>query len=636
MMKKQLFSFLFLASFILSVSGQKAQVAKTDATQANVHKTIEYLASDKLEGRRTGSPGANAAAAYIASSFAKLRLKPGSRSKNGRPNFMQPFPYVTGVEIAKTGNEFSLELTQAGGNRIKVDNMLPVKPVGFSPNGSVAQTGIVFAGFGIVSTDPKFDDYASLDVKGKVVLVFDGYPDNDNPHSLFGRFDARTKALIAKDKGAIGMLLISRETNYQDDRLAKLGYDQSLGEAALATFVVSRNTAENIIGADKDSLPLIEGMIAMRKDPGVTTKFPSRDTQPVVSFKVNLVKKAVDAYNVVGILDGTDKALRNEAIVIGAHYDHLGHGGQGSLAANSTEIHHGADDNASGTAAIIELARQFAAAKTNKRTIIFIAFSGEEEGLFGSSFYVQNPIFPLDKTVAMINLDMVGRLNDKKLTIGGMGTASEWKSLIESQNATGRASSTPPKDRRFLGPPIKADETAKAFALSLSEDGFGPSDHSSFYGKKVPVLFFFTGTHNDYHKPSDTADKINYDGEANIISYVASITKAIDQNPQRPTYTVAKTTMAGGRSGFNISLGTIPNYADSTDGLLLDGVRDGSPAAKSGVKAGDKVVRLAGHDVRNVMDYTYILGEMKPDVEYEIVVLRGGERLTLKITPVKR
>jgi C-terminal processing protease CtpA/Prc len=178
--------------------------------------------------------------------------------------------------------------------------------------------------------------------------------------------------------------------------------------------------------------------------------------------------------------------------------------------------------------------------------------------------------------------------------------------------------------------------TTDIFNLQLNEDGFGPSDHSSFYGKKIPVLFFFTGTHNDYHKPSDSADKINYAGEANIISYVARIENSIDQNLQRPTFMIAKSSMSGGRTGFNISLGTVPNYAESSDGLLLDGVRDGSPAAKAGVKAGDKVVKLAGKDVRNVMDYTYILGEMKAGEEYEIIVLRAGERLTLKIVPVKR
>jgi hypothetical protein len=406
-----------------------------------------------------------------------------------------------------------------------------------------------------------------------------------------------------------------------------MGYDQSLGEAAIPTFVISRETAGQILGVNEASLKSIEELVAKKKD-GINTNVGFRDTQPHLSFSVNLVKKSVDAYNVVGVLDGTDPQLRNEAIVIGAHYDHLGHGGSGSLAANSTEIHHGADDNASGTAAIIELARQLAADKDNKRTLIFIAFSGEEEGLFGSNFYVNNPIFPLDRTVAMINLDMVGRLNDKKLTIGGMGTASEWQDLINEKNKNhmeALATSPFPNEYRF-----------SPFVLQLSDDGFGPSDHSSFYGKKVPVLFFFTGTHNDYHKPTDTAEKINYTGERGILQLIRDVARSIDATVKRPTYTVAKTTMQGGRSGFNISLGTIPNYADSDNGLLLDGVRDGSPAAKAGIKAGDRVIKLAGHEIRNVMDYTFMLGEMKADVEYEIVVVRGSETRTLKITPVRR
>jgi Zn-dependent M28 family amino/carboxypeptidase len=357
-----------------------------------------------------------------------------------------------------------------------------------------------------------------------------------------------------------------------------------------------------------------------------------------VSFSISLVKESVAAYNVIGILDGTDPQLKKEAIVIGAHYDHLGHGGNGSLAANSREIHHGADDNASGTAAIIELARQFAAEKKNKRTIIFIAFSGEEEGLFGSNYYVNNPVFPLDKTVAMINLDMVGRLKDNKLTVGGVGSSSEWKKLVGERNDQKTVllhQTFNPQTKRIYSSDIRWIDFPK-FNLQLNEEGFGPSDHSSFYSKKIPVLFFFTGTHNDYHKPTDTADKINYAGENQVISYVYSIAAAIDQNSVRPTYTVAKTTMQGGRSGFNISLGTIPNYADSDNGLLLDGVRDGSPAAKAGIQAGDRVIKLAGHDIRNVMDYTYMLGEMKADVEYEIVVVRGGETLTKKITPARR
>ncbi len=622
--KKQFFRLLLLVSFAFSVSGQTVKVA--DATEANLRKTVGYLASDKLEGRRTGEPGATTASGYIAGLFAGLKLRPGVVSGK-KAGYLQPFPYVTGVEMAKTGNAFSLEVTQAGGGRIKVENLVPAKPVGFSPNGEIVATQVVFAGFGISSTDPKYDDYVvdgkALDVKGKVVLVFDGKPDNDNPRSLFGRFDIRTKALIAKDKGAVGLLIISREEKFEDDKLTQLTYDQTLGEAALPTFVVSRNSAENIIGTEKDALGLVEGMIAMRTDPAVKTSYPHRNTDPVVSFKVNLIKKRSSAYNVIGIVPGTDPKLKSEAIVIGAHYDHLGRGGQGSLAANSTEIHHGADDNASGTAAIIELARKFAGLK-NKRTLIFIAFSGEEEGLLGSKHYVDAPVWPLEKTVAMLNLDMVGRMTNAKLTVGGIGTATEWKDLVKRDSETAYDKQT------TFG-------VGQAIDLALNEDGFGPSDHSPFYGKKIPVLFFFTGTHLDYHKPSDTAEKINYDGLAVVTRLVATVTRTIDDNPLRPTYTVAKSTTAlGGRMGFNISLGTIPNYADSTDGLVLDGVRDGSPAAKAGIKAGDKIVKLNGKNVRNAADYTFVLGTMKAGEEYEVIVIREGESLVLKITPVKR
>ncbi|MBV9216169.1 MAG: M28 family peptidase, partial [Acidobacteria bacterium] len=575
----------------------------------------------------------------------------GARGKNGRPSYMQSYPYVTGVEPSSdnqlsfgvysgdTSGYYGLDLLNCAKTGLRYSSTACESgnglPVGFSINGAVTEAPVAFAGYGIVAKDVSFDDYAqqpsAADVRGNVVMVFDGNPDNDNPHSAFGRFDIRTKALIAKEHGAVGMLVISREEVFDRDPLTRMTYDQSLGETAIPTFVISRRAACEIAGVDQASLKTIEEQSAGKQN-AVKANAHLINKSSRASFKVNLVKKSVEAYNVIGILDGTDKTLKNEAIVIGAHYDHLGHGGQGSLAANSTEIHHGADDNASGTAAIMELAREFAVAKKNKRTIIFIAFSGEEEGLFGSSYYVQNPVFPLDKTVAMINLDMVGRLKDNKLDVGGIGTASEFKALVESNNPHD-LSTTP----IAVNPNMQFNPALPGkFQLALSDDGYGRSDHSSFYGKKVPVLFFFTGTHNDYHKPSDTADKINYPGEVSVINYVAAIEQAIDQNPVRPTYTVAKSSGTGGRATFNISLGTIPNYADSNDGLLLDGVRDGSPAAKGGVKAGDKVIKLAGHDIRNVMDYTYVLGEMKADVEYEIVVLRGGEKLTLKVIPVRR
>jgi aminopeptidase YwaD len=613
-MRRQLYALLLLASLSLGFYGQKP-----DLTEANLRATIEYLASDKLEGRRTGEPGANMAADYVAGRFAKAGLRP-ALARHGMVGYKQVFPYITGVEFAKTGNSFALTIN---GKEVPSTK---VTAVGCSPSGSVTNAPVSFVGYGIVAKEADVDDYSwkgrPIDFKGDVVVVFDGNPDNDNPHSPFGRFDLRTKALIAKEHGAVGMLVVSREDIFQHDRLTTMEYDQSLGEAALPTFVIARETAGEILGVSVVSLKKIEDLIEQKAD-GENANVGFRETQPRVTFSVNLVKKSVDAYNVIGVLPGTDPQLKNEAIVIGAHYDHLGHGGEGSLAVNSTEIHHGADDNASGTAAIIELARQLAAKHDNKRTLIFVAFSGEEEGLFGSNWYVNHPVFPLDKTVAMINLDMVGRLKDDKLTIGGIGTATQWKNIVEGLN---------------LGDPPRMTDTAlnpPRFALQLNEDGFGPSDHSSLYGKKVPVLFFFTGTHDDYHKPSDTADKINYKGEQKIIDYLARLEGVIDRDPKPPTYTVARS-FGAVRMGFNVYLGTVPNYADSDTGLLLDGVRDGSPAAKAGVKAGDRVVRLARHDVRNVMDYTFALGEMKADTEYEIVVVRGGEKVTMKITPIRR
>lgn len=498
-MKKQLSSFFLLLSLAFSISAQTAQVSKTDETEKNLRKHVEYLASHALEGRRTGEPGATTAAGYIVNAFAKLKLKPGVRMPNGKLNYMQTFP----------------------------------------------------------------------------------------------------------------------------------------GKAALPD-------------------------------------------------------KPVSGYNVIGILEGRDKVLKNEAIVIGAHYDHLGRGGEGSLAPNSTEVHHGADDNASGTSAIIELARQFTKAKSNKRTIIFIAFSGEEEGLFGSKYYTNNPVFPIENTVAMFNLDMVGRLNNNKLSIGGIGTASEWKALVGSANGSSEAVSESDKkkqatiltnlskiginsinvsvvnDKVILTGSVASEKYAAAiqavntsgvtgvenkvlkavgsvavqgipFTLQLTEDGFGPSDHASFYMKKVPVLFFFTGTHLDYHKPSDTAEKINYDGLSKIISYVASLVKAVDDNPAKPTYTVAKSSSTmGGRASFNITLGTIPGYTDSNDGMVIDGVRDDSPGSRAGLKANDKIVKLAGMPIQSVQDYMKAMGAMKADQEYDIDIVRGTEKMTLKITPVKR
>ncbi len=631
-MKKQFLSFLLLLSFVLSVAAQRA-----DVVDQNLRSNVAYLTSDALEGRRTGEQGATAAAGYIANMFSQFKLKPGvSMAGDGKATrgYMQKFPYTTGVEIGATGNEFKLSLKNASGASVLVEDGNPIRPLLSSPNGDVQNAPVVFAGYGIESAESKFNDYEGLDIAGKVVLAFDGNPENDSPRSAFSRFSVHAKAKLVKDKGGVGLLLISREDKFENDRNAAAKYDQTIGETAVPAFAVSRTAAANMLGLKETELKTIETLTAMKKDTSASIKVGFRDLSPMVSFKTNLVKKQTDAYNVIGILEGNDPKLKEEAIVIGAHYDHLGRGGQGSLAVNSTEIHRGADDNASGTSAMLELARQYAKEKKNKRTLIFISFGAEEEGLIGSKYYVNNPVFPLEKTVAMMNMDMVGRLNEDKLNVGGIGTAAEWRDLVTKKNEIIPAVYGDSKKTNLVPP---TPESSYRFKLQLNEDGFGPSDHSSFYSKQIPVLFFFTGTHADYHKPSDTADKINYAGLKKIAEYVKDITNYVDQSPVRPTYKLAQSQQQGdGRRGFAVTIGVVPGYGEANDGMMLDGVRDGGPAALAGIKGGDKIVKFAGKEIRNVQDYTFVLGELKADVEYEIVIKRGAETLTLKVKPTAR
>ena len=639
-MKKRFLSFLLLFSFALSAAAQKPDAV----AEQNLRTNVAYLASDTLAGRRTGEQGATQAAGFIANLFAQYKLKAGISTvgTNGKTsrNYLQKFPYTTGVEIAPAGNEFKLNLKNVNSEAM-VEQNNPVRPLLFSPNAEAANAAVIFAGYGIEAAEQNYNDYDALETAGKVVLAFDGNPEADTPRSAFSRFTVHAKAKLAKDKGAVGLLLIARDEKFEGDRLNKIRYDQTLGETAVPVFAVSRQTAANILGIKITELKTIETLTAMKKDTTAKVKVAFRDLSPTVSFKVNLVKQQTDAYNVVGVLEGNDDTLKNEAIVIGAHYDHLGRGGQGSTAPNSTEIHHGADDNASGTAAMLEIARQFAKEKKNKRTIIFIAFGGEEEGLLGSKHYVNNPIFPLNKTVAMLNMDMIGRLTENKLTVGGIGTATEWSDLVKTRNIAPDLSNSiplnkPSENSKEMSIKVALTPIKQNFNLQLNEEGFGPSDHSSFYGKQIPVLFFFTGTHADYHKPSDTADKINYEGLTRITNYVAAIARAVDQNPARPTYKVAPTSNQTTRMTFNVTIGVMPGYGDANDGMTLEGVRDGSPAAVAGLKAGDKVVKFAGREVRNVQDYMLVLGELKADTEYEIEVVRGGQRLVLKVKPARR
>jgi hypothetical protein len=580
--------FLIIPLLLAAAMGAAAQ--QPDRLQQDV----KYLASDALEGRRTGSKGATEAANYIAKEFGRLKLKPPA------PNYLQKFPYVAGVKLGKNnGFLFSQGNNPESPVAIEIAGSEWL-PLGFSSSAKV-DAGLVFVGYGITAAELNHNDYANANATGKIAIALQGTPDGANPHGQFARFEGvRWKAVAARNAGAKALIVIAREPNFTDDRLTRLAYDNLAGDAGLPVIILSRQAADRLLKTSSVSVTELE------QSP------TSRALNGNLLLTTDVVRTEVPAYNVIGMLEGSDPQLKQEVIIIGAHYDHLGRGGEGSgsLAPTSGEIHHGADDNASGTAGVLELARLFTAQKP-KRTIVFMAFGGEEEGLLGSNYYVNHPLLPLANTVAMINMDMIGRMKDRRLVIGGVGTAKEWRERLSA-------------------------DTDKSFQLTLNEDGFGPSDHSSFYAKQIPVLFFWTGTHNDYHKPSDTFDKINYDDQVLILKMVARIVNQLDASDKRLTYTTAKSDPAPRTGGFRVYLGTIPNYADSNDGLLIDGVRDDSPAAKAGLKAGDKIVKIGDREIKNVYDYTAALGDMKAGEEYVVEVMRGTEKLTLKIKPEAR
>ena len=678
LLKRRLLMAALIAAVSLTVVGQRTSSEHAPSVE-RLRAHIEYLASDRLEGRRTGTLGAQLAAEYIAREFSRYGLRrsigrdlPGMSvlEADSPKRYLQEFPYVAGVELGKT-NDLRFRLLANPNSKavpLKTDAPFTLRlgedwlPLGLSAQGRIENMPAVLVGYGLTVGELKYDDYAGAKANGKIAIAFSGTPDGDNPHGRFGRYeDVRWKAIAARNAGAKALVVIAGENNFKDDRLSRLHYDNSGGDAGLPVIAISRQAGAQLLSADSSLLADVERRLrAKQPNPNDEQAVAFPLYQPLITLSTDIVHREVAAYNVVGILDGSDPTLKKEVIVIGAHYDHLGHGGEGSLAPREGEIHHGADDNASGTAGMLELARLFSSQTLRpRRTIVFMAFSGEEEGLLGSNYYVTHPIMPLADTVTMINMDMIGRMKDNKLIVGGVGTAPAWRQALAAANAPERmrvaiAPTSPAESSRPVqtvgreilrevpivtganGSPVVSLSFEKSFDLTLNDDGFGPSDHSSFYAKQVPVLFFWTGTHSDYHKPSDTADKINYADEVRILSLVRRIVFDIDTNDRRPVYAVAKSESTGRAGGFRVYLGTIPNYADSNDGLLLDGVRDDSPAAKAGIKAGDKIIKLAGRDVRNVYDYTYALGEMKAGQEYEVELMRGSERVKLVITPAAR
>lgn len=605
-----------------------AQDSISDAafSPVTIKKQIAYLSSDELRGRGSGEPGNEKAAQYIAAEFARYGLKPLGTSKERDPNalpdgsgYYQPFRFHAGHVVGK-GSRMSVRLaptptrTDMGTVTLSWDHDLTFEPSSVSAGGTV-EGPVVFVGYGIRAPQSSHDDFAGVEVKGKVVLMLAGSPGNDPHGPLAELADIRRKALNARELGATAVLVVVPDET--------------------AFGVIARNSAETA-DAGLPVLRVKQKIVDIFFPDGRTLKAAqaNADNGKNVSFelgsRVKLVAdvKAVEKVtaNVVGMIEGSDPTLKPEVVVIGAHLDHLGMGGPGSLAKSSAPaIHHGADDNASGAAGVLAMARFFgnvphmkAASLTAqlrqhpRRSLALICFSGEELGLLGSAFYTAHPIVPLEKTVAMINMDMVGRLRDNKLIAIGSGTAKEWDGLLDSLNRTA------------------------GFTLSRSMDGFGASDQQSFYNKNIPVLFFFTGSHPQYHTPEDTLDLINASGEAKVLRMVAECAERIADSPERPTYQKVSITGGGGSPGFRVYFGSIPDYAAMVEGVQLNGVREGSPADKAGLKAGDIIVKFGDLTVKSVQDYTVALSGHKPGDVVKIVVLRGNETVTLTATLAAR
>lgn len=558
---------------------------------------IQYLASDELAGRLAGTAGAEKAAAYIAREFEKQGLSPAG----GKKSSLQPFTFVSAIELG-TDNRLTVAAEPL---QLKKDFM----PTSFSLAGDFQGTAI-FAGHGISAPALNYDDYQNIDVKDRFVFVLRYGPEGNDPHGKFHRQHAlRYKAMTAREKGAHGIVYIDDEEQFSKSTLSKLRYDAEFADSGIAALAVSLSKARELFnrgGLDLD---------ALKKEIATTKKPVTRDLQHIqLTFHCELRKVTPTTSNVVGVLEGNDPVLKQEALVIGAHYDHIGLGELGSLAeGRGREIHNGADDNASGTAGLMELARVLASQRASlKRSVVFAAFSAEEEGLLGSKHYLSAPSFPLENTVAMINMDMIGRMKDDRVIVGGSGTSPLWKEVLPRLK------------------PANLD-------LKFQDDGYGPSDHASFYAKDIPVLFLFTGVHQDYHRPGDDADKINLPGANKVLELVLETAQALSQQDARPTFSKAKDSKEShGRGEFRVYLGTIPDYGEDVEGVKLSGVREGSPAARAGMKSGDIIVACAGKQIKNVYDYTYVLGERKPGEVVEIVVLRGSERVKLQVTLEER
>jgi hypothetical protein len=581
-----------LIGICLIASCTQPQGFDREITQKELYAHVDLLSSDSLQGRLPGTPFDRVAAKYI-----KDQMELSGIKLIGR-NGYQFFDFVAKQELGADNT------VRISGQSLQLGTDYSIFP--FSSSDSVSAS-VVFVGYGF-SINTKalmWDDYLSVNVNGKWALILRGDPDSKNSESPFITYSSdRNKAMLANDNGAIGVIMVSGSSYDPSDELVNMS--EKAFDVGIPVIQVSRNVADRILHTSGLNVSSLEKKFLNIRRPS------SFAVKANVAARTDIILQKKQTQNVVGLIEGTDPLLKNQYIVIGAHYDHLGNGGKGSSSRipDTLGVHNGADDNASGVSAILEVAQKFAG-NLNKRSIVVVAFGAEEMGLLGSRFFIENPIIPIDSIVAMINGDMVGRMSaDKALQVGGVKTSLESEGLID-----------------------KVNEVFK-FNMAKSPEGYGPSDHASFYGKDIPVFFISTGAHVDYHTPNDKIDRINFEGLFETSQFIEAIVTELVSVSQKLTFQEAGPKSSPTRHGrdLKVKLGIMPDVSGATnDGLKVLAVTPNNPAFIAGIKKDDIITALNGQKVNNIHDYMFRLKDLKPGNTISVELKRNGEKLVVLV-----
>ena len=596
---KRLFP-VIAALLALTLAAASAPSTVGTADSQRYLSDIKALTTPAMEGRGDGTKGLTRAEHLIEKRFASLGLKLA-----GTHSYLQSFTVSTGARL-KSNNHFTVHRADSKTDLKVYQDFVPFS---FSASGS-ADAPVVFAGYGASADEFQYDDYAGIDVKDKIVLVLRYEPASfaakTGNHGMTQHSQLITKAINARNHGAKALVLVNGKLgDGEEDLLTRFGSVSGPENVGIVFVQVKNAVADEWFKAAGKSLPETQDKINNSGKPD-SFALPGNLS---ASVKVSIVTTRATVNNVLAYLPGKT----NEYVIIGAHYDHLGRGNFDSLAPSQIgQIHPGADDNGSGTAGVLELARLLAPQKGQlRRGILFASFAGEELGLLGSAEWVKEPTRPLEKAVAMLNMDMIGRIKDDKVYVGGVGTGSTLKAMVEQA------------------------QTKSGFKMEYSPGGYSSSDHTSFVAKKIPVLFFFSGLHSDYHKPSDTWDKINPDSAARLLDVVSATGVQLADAEERPAFVVVAEDKPvggmGGGGGYGPYFGSIPDFGQVENGVKFSDVKPNSPAAKAGLKAGDILVQFGEKPIKNLYDFTDALRRSKVGDVVEVKVLRDGQPLTASV-----